>query len=294
MPVEVTSPFETSPGDVHSVQAAADEIRRLVLLSVHHAKAGHVGGPFSVAEILATLYFCVMQVDPQRPRDPLRDRLVLSKGHSAIGLYAALALRGYFHPSELDTFDSIDSRLQGHPDMSMTPGVDMSTGSLGMGLSAGAGIALGARLLGHGYRTYVVLGDAECQEGQVWEAAMFAAAQGLCTLTAIVDCNGLGQWGEGRERYEPVPAMAEKWQAFGWDVHTVDGHDVGQISSVLGRLRSAQRRPAVMLAETVKGKGVSFMEGKFDWHSRVPSDKELEQALSELRLRTTPQEIGDA
>jgi len=264
------------------LRAVARWVRREVIKAVHVAKGGHIGGPLSVTEILVALYFNVMNVDPARPDMPDRDRLVLSKGHSSIALYAVLARRGFFPPEELYTFDAIDSRLQGHPDMTVTPGVDMSTGSLGQGLSTGAGMALGARMSARPFHTFVVLGDGECQEGQVWEAAMFAAENGLSNLTAIVDVNGLPQWGLARGPHEPVPLLREKWQAFGWDVREVDGHDLDALTRELTAAKASAERPTCLLARTVKGKGVSFMEGDFNWHSRVPTDAELSAALREL------------
>jgi transketolase len=278
---------------VDELKETARRIRCLVLRSVHHAGAGHVGGPLSAADILAVLYFRVLRIDPARPDWPERDRFILSKGHSAIGLYSALALRGYFPVEELHTFDAIDSRLQGHPDMTLTPGVDMSSGSLGQGLSPGMGMALGARLRGIPFRTWVLLGDGEIQEGQVWEAAEVAARYGLDNLTAIVDYNGLPQFtwpdfGErGRER--PTANLPAKWEAFGWRVLEADGHDVESLleacalAQEAGGLPGGQAdRPSVIIAHTVKGKGVSFMENNYLWHARPLSDDELRRGLLEL------------
>lgn len=275
--------------DMEQLEDTAREIRRLVIQSVHHAGAGHIGGPLSAADLLAALYFRVMRVDPARPDWPDRDRFILSKGHSSIGLYAALALRGYFPVEELRSFDAISSRLQGHPDMTVTPGVDMSTGSLGQGLSAGLGMALGARLSGRDYHTWVMLGDGEIQEGQVWEAVMTAARYRVRGLTAILDHNRLSQygWTEAEEGYAgplrepPVPDPGGKFRAFGWNVVEIDGHDMDQILAAceLGRRTDG---PAVIVAHTVKGKGVSFMEGQYPWHSKPITDDDLHAALREL------------
>jgi transketolase len=270
------------------LERLADTLRALVIRSVARAHGGHIGGPLSAAEILVSLYFDVLRIRPDEPDWPDRDRFILSKGHSAIALYAALALRGFFPVDELETFDQLDSRLQGHPDMTRLPGLDMSTGSLGMGLSAGLGIALGARLRGGSEHTFVLLGDGECQEGQVWEAAAVAARYDIDNLTAIVDVNGLQQYGwpgptpETRARPWGEGQLPRLWAAFGWRVVTVDGHDIAQLAHAIRSAASTSDRPAVVLASTVKGKGVSFMEGDFRWHARVPTDAELDQAIAEL------------
>lgn len=273
-----------SPSDTYTdLESLARSIRRLVLQSVHMAKGGHVGGPLSVADLLAALYGQVLRIRPEEPDWPERDRLILSKGHAAIALYAVLALRGYFPVAELATFDQMDSRLQGHPDLTCTPGVDMSTGSLGMGLSAGLGMALSTRYTGRDFRTWVLMGDGESQEGQVWEAAAMAARYGVDSLTAIVDWNGLQQFGWQATGYQaPDTEMAEKWRAFGWHVLEIDGHHFGQILGAMADAASTKGRPTVILARTVKGKGVSFMEGDYVWHAKVPSADELKAALAEL------------
>lgn len=254
--------------------------RRLVLESVQGAGAGHVGGPFSAMEILVTLYFHVLSVDPRRPRAPERDRFVLSKGHSSIGLYTVLALRGFLPESELATFDHLGSRLQGHPDMTALEGLDMSTGSLGQGLSAGLGMALGLRRRGLASRVYVLLGDGECQEGQVWEAAHAASAVGASGLVAIVDQNGLPQfaWPGGGVGETRRVDLAARFRAFGWETRSVDGHDI----AALNRALVAADHPVAVIARTVKGQGVSFMEGDFRWHSRVPTADEMALAGREL------------
>ncbi len=284
---DVVSAAHSEP-DVAGLQGIARRVRRLVISSVAHAGAGHIGGPLSAADLLVALYFRVLNIRPDEPAWPGRDRFIMSKGHSAIGQYAAMALRGYFPVAELDTFDQLDSRLQGHPDMTLLPGIDMSTGSLGMGLSAGIGIALGARLRGTAEHTYVLLGDGECQEGQVWEAAFVAARYGLDNMTAIIDANELQQYGwagaaiETRQPPWGPDALARQWNAFGWTVHEADGHDFVDIERALGDARCARGAPAVVIARTIKGKGVSFMEGRFDWHARIPTAPELAAALEEL------------
>ncbi len=278
-----------SPGqiDVAELQAVARRARRLVVQSVARAGAGHLGGPLSAVDVLVALYFRVLNIRPDEPMWPGRDRFIMSKGHSAIGQYAAMALRGYFPVAELDTFDRIDSRLQGHPDMALLPGIDMSTGSLGMGLSAGIGIALGARLRGTPEHTYVLLGDGECQEGQVWEAAFVGARYGLDNITAIVDANNLQQYGWAGSAIETrLPpwgpeALAGQWAAFGWTVVEADGHDFADIERALWQARGGPG-PAIVIARTIKGKGVSFMENRFDWHARIPTDVELTAALAEI------------
>ena len=254
--------------------------RRLVLESVHTAGAGHVGGPLSAMEILVTLYFHVLRVDPSRPRAPERDRFVLSKGHSSIALYTVLAMRGFLPEAELATFDHLDSRLQGHPDMTALEGIDMSTGSLGQGLSAALGMRLGLRRRGVGSRVFALLGDGECQEGQVWEAAHSASALGIDGLVAIVDQNGLPQfsWPGGGPGEVRRPDLAARFAAFGWETRTVDGHDV----EALARALQPGPGPVAVIARTVKGHGVSFMEDDFRWHARVPTGEELALAGREL------------
>jgi transketolase len=271
------------------LKGVAREIRRHTLRAVHHAGAGHIGGVFSAAEMLATLYFHVLRIDPQNPAWPDRDRFILSKGHCAIGLYAVLALRGYFPIEELETFDAIDSRLQGHPDMTKLPGLDMSTGSLGQGLSPGIGMALAARMTGRGFHTWVMIGDGETQEGQIWEAAFCAARYSLDNLTVILDWNGLQQYGwatpagyESNARRNPADGVQAKWSAFGWNVLECDGHDPAAFVDACTRARDASDKPAIIIAHTTKGKGVSFMEGDYTWHSRPLSDEVVAQAISEL------------
>ncbi len=277
----------TSEG-TRALEEIARQVRREVLKAVAHAKAGHIGGPLSAADILTALYFAVLDVRPEEPTWPERDRFVLSKGHSAIALYAVLALRGYFPVAELSTFDEIDSRLQGHPDMKALPGLDMSSGALGLGFSAAVGIALGAKLAHDRFRTFVMLGDGECNEGIVWEGAHVAERYGLDNLVAIVDKNDLQQfnWRGGGPYGRRAPytdaELRRRWAAFGWSVSEVDGHDVEAVVVALRSAREGVGRPAVIIAHTVKGKGVSFMENNFRWHSKVPTDEELAAALAEL------------
>ena len=265
----------------------ATQGRRLIVEAIYEAQAGHLGGPLSAIDLLVALYFEVLRIDPQRPDWPERDRFILSKGHSSIALYAALALRGYFPVEELQTFDKIDSRLQGHPDMTALPGLDMSTGSLGQGLSPGVGMAIGAKRRGLDSRTYVMLGDGELQEGQVWEAAFVAARYGLDNLVAIVDHNQLPQYswpnagGEGLPLHQPE--IVARWQAFGWRVHETDGHDMAALVHTLRHAHEgAEGQPTAVVAHTVKGKGVSFMEGRFAWHARPLTAEQRDLALQEL------------
>ncbi|MHB8398060.1 MAG: transketolase [Candidatus Limnocylindrales bacterium] len=267
----------------------AAHCRRLVIEAVYEAQAGHIGGPLSCADMLVALYFEVLRINPQVPGWPGRDRFILSKGHAAIGLYAVLALRGYIPLEELRTFDRLGSRLQGHPDMAALDCLDMSTGSLGQGLSPGVGMALGARLLARPFHTWVMLGDGETQEGQVWEAAMVAGRYELSNITAIVDMNGLQQYDWATEKgYQPVglrpplPNARAMWEALGWRVFETDGHDIASFVSVCLDARSIIDAPTVILARTVKGKGVSFMEGDYRWHARVPSESEYAAAIAEL------------
>lgn len=256
--------------------------------------AGHVGGPLSAIELLVALYFRVLAIRPEEPDWPERDRFVLSKGHSAIGLYAVMAQRGYFPISELATFDAGDSRLQGHPDATRLPGLDASTGSLGQGLAVGVGISLGARMRGRDFRTYVMLGDGECQEGMVWESVQVAARYGLSNLVAIVDHNGLQQYGmpPGDEpgtrgdRRPPWPgtSLRDAFRAFGWRVLEIDGHDFAQIIDACAEACQSSGQPTVIVAQTVKGHGLSFTTGRFVWHARIPTAEELGTARVELGI----------
>lgn len=276
---------DLSPERVAELQEIANRIRARVLISVHHAGAGHVGGPLSAADMLAALYFHILNIDPARPDWDERDRFILSKGHSTIALYATMAERGYFPIDELLTFDAIDSRLQGHPDMTKTPGIDMSSGSLGQGLSPGVGMALAARKLNKSFRTYVMIGDGESQEGQIWEAAFVAARYGLDNLTAILDYNGLQQFGwqkAGQHMLPPIENPVRKWDAFGWNTLEIDGHNIGEFLSAVEQAQNTKSKPTIIIAHTIKGKGVSYMEDQYTWHANVPNDEELEAALAEL------------
>jgi transketolase len=273
--------------------ALARRGRLLVLETVAASGAGHIGGPLSAMDLLIALYFRVLRIRPEEPGWPERDRFILSKGHSAVGLYAAMALRGYFPVEELATFDHGDSRLQGHPDMTRLAGLDASTGSLGQGLAVGVGIALGARMRGLDARTFVMLGDGEMQEGMAWESVIVGARYGLGRLIAIVDCNGLQQYGwplptgesHRGDRRDPWVGMdlAGAFAAFGWRVETIDGHDLEAIVATCGAAGdSADGPPTVILARTIKGRGVSFTEGRFDWHARVATADEVAAARVEI------------
>ena len=260
----------------------ANEIRKGVIVGTHAAKSGHPGGSLSAADIFAYLYFEEMNVDPADPRKADRDRFVLSKGHTAPGLYAALAERGFFPKEDLETLRHIGSHLQGHPNMNDTPGVDMSTGSLGQGISAAVGMALAAKHWGDDYRVYTLLGDGEIEEGQVWEAAMFAGNHSLDNLVVIVDHNGLQIDGTIEEVNSAMP-IADKFRAFKFRViELADGNDMAQIRAAFDAAREVKGQPVCIVAETVKGKGVSFMEGQVGWHGKAPNDEQFEQAMAEL------------
>lgn len=273
---------------VEHLHTYARNIRQGVIDTVYHQKQGHVGGPLSMADVLAVLYFDILNIDPGQPDWEDRDRFVLSKGHSGIALYVALALRGYFPYEELYTFDDLNSRLQAHPDMTRLPGIDMSAGSLGQGFSAAIGMALGAKLQQKTFTTYVMLGDGETQEGQVWEAARVAERYHLNNLIAIIDNNRLQQFGWAEEnnislRTPPDADHASKWKAFGWNVMDIDGHNIAEIKRALTEISELNPdKPNMIIANTIKGKGVSFMEHQFKWHSNVPTTEEYERAMAEL------------
>ncbi|MFC6355389.1 transketolase [Luethyella okanaganae] len=276
----------------------AQEARWRVIETVTSSKAGHIGGPLSAIDMLVALYFRQMKVDPASPQDPNRDRFILSKGHCAIGLYSVLALRGYFPVEELLTFDHGDSRLQGHPDMLITPGVDSSSGSLGQGLSAGAGMALAAKRLGKDFHTWVMVGDGEIEEGMVWEAIIAAPRYELDNLTLIIDLNGLQQYGwpaaenDRFDRSEPMghvdlPAV---FAGFGWNVISIDGHDFDDILPGYAKAeahRGLSGKPTVIIGNTTKGNGISFTSGTYKWHNGVATPEQLETARAELRLTET-------
>lgn len=271
---------------VQFLSAVAYKLRCDVVEMVYSAGSGHLGGSLSSAEIVSTLYWQVMKIDPRRPEWEGRDRLVLSKGHCAPIIYAALAERGYFDPEILKTFRRTGSILQGHPDFRKTPGLDMTSGSLGQGLSVGLGMALASRQSGLGYRVYVLMSDGEMQEGMTWEAAMAAAHYGVGHLTVIVDRNNLQVDGFVNEVMEVEP-LVDKWRAFGWQVLTTDGNDVRSLLAAFEERQatSDQRRPAVIIAKTVKGKGVSYMENVMEWHGGTLTPELCRQALDELRLK---------
>jgi transketolase len=269
------------PYTVEELEEQARHVRRKIVEMVAAAGSGHPGGSLSAADIVTALYFNVMRIDPQRPDWPDRDRFVLSKGHAAPVLYAALAGRGYFPEEDLLALRKLGSPLQGHPDMKKLPGVEMSTGSLGQGLSAANGMALAARLDKRDYRVFALLGDGESQEGQIWEAAMAAAHYGLDNVTAFLDHNKLQIDGCTLDVMCPEP-LPDKWRAFGWDVQVINGHDIKEILNAVARAKEVKGKPQMIIAETVKGKGVSFMENEAGWHGVAPKPEELKRALAEL------------
>lgn len=258
-----------------------NEVRKDIVTAVHSAKAGHPGGSLSAAEIITYLYFEEMNIDPKDPGKDDRDRFVLSKGHTAPALYSVLAERGYFPKEDLVTLRHTGSYLQGHPDMKQVPGVDMSSGSLGQGISTAVGMAIAAKLSGASYRVYTVLGDGELQEGQVWEASMLAAHRGLDNLVVIVDNNNLQIDGEIDKVNSPYP-IDKKFEAFNFHVINIDGNDFDQIESALKEARSVKGRPTAIIARTLKGKGVSFMENAASWHGKAPNDDEYKIAMADL------------
>ena len=259
----------------------ANNLRISIIEEVYNAKCGHPGGSLSIAEIMAYLYFVEMNVDPKDPKNVNRDRFVLSKGHTAPALYAALAERGFFPKEDLVSLRKTASYLQGHPDMKGVPGVDMSTGSLGQGISTACGMALSAKISGDDYRVYTIVGDGESEEGQVWEAAMFAAHYKLDNLVAFVDLNGLQIDGSIYEVMNPTP-HDEKLRAFGWNVITIDAHDFDQIESALNEARETKGRPTAIIAKSVKGKGVSYMENACEWHGQAPKEDLYKVAIADL------------
>lgn len=276
----------TYPGNKFSFSTAelkemAKKLRRHVITMTATAGSGHPGGSLSAADIVTAIYFKVLRHDPENPQWPDRDRFILSKGHAAPILYAALAEAGYFPVAELATLRKLDSRLQGHTDRKLTPGVEMSAGSLGMGLSFAIGVALAARLDSKTYRTYVLLSDGECEEGETWEAALSAAHFKLDNLTAIVDCNGMQLSGRTRDIMNLEP-FTQKWQAFGWHTMDIDGHDFDQILFACREAEKIKGKPTVIIARTIKGKGVSFMENNVEFHGKAPTWEEAERALKEL------------
>lgn len=266
------------------LEITATKVRMGIIEGVYNAKSGHPGGSLSVADTLTYLYNAVMNVDPANPEMEDRDRLVLSKGHTAPALYSVLANRGFFPVEELKTLRHIDSRLQGHPVRNKVPGVDMSTGSLGQGISAACGMALSGKISNETYKVYAILGDGEIEEGQVWEAAMFAAHYGLDNLVAVVDNNGLQIDGKISEVMSPYP-IDEKFAAFGWHVITIDGHDFDAIEKAFQEAERVANQPTVIIQKSVKGKGVSFMENQVSWHGAAPNEEQYKQAMAELQAK---------
>ena len=275
------STAQTMGTQVSELRQIAKEIRRKSLEIIHRAGSGHPGGSLSAADIMTALYFGVMRYDSKNPRDPNRDRFVMSKGHATGVFYSVLSRAGYFADEDLVSYRRIDSKLNlsGHPHPK-TPGVEIATGSLGQGLSVAHGIALNARLENSDYKVYVLMGDGELQEGQVWEAAMSASKFNTNNLIAIVDFNKVAQDNITKDLKDIEP-LEDKWRAFGWDVHHIDGHDMDQVYKVL-TLPLDEKKPRVIIADTIKGKGVSFMEGKTSWHGVAPSDEDYEKAMKEL------------
>ena len=264
------------------LQVTACKVRMGIIESTHAAKCGHPGGSLSAADMFTYLYFKELNVDPQNPKWEDRDRFVLSKGHTAPGLYSALALRGFFPVEDLITLRKVGSYLQGHPNMNTVPGVDMSTGSLGQGISTACGMALAAKVKGKENRVYTLLGDGEIQEGQVWEACMFASHYKLDNLCVIIDNNGLQIDGDVAKVMSPYP-IVDKLEAFGFHVQAIDGHDLDQIEAALNTAKTVKGQPSAIVMKTVKGKGVSFMENNAGWHGVAPNDAQYEQAMGELK-----------
>ena len=271
-----------TPTEKLQLQIQACKVRMGVIEAVHGAKAGHPGGSLSASDMFTYLYFKEMNVDPANPKWEDRDRFVLSKGHTAPGLYSALAHRGFFPVEDLPTLRHIDSYLQGHPNMNTVPGVDMSTGSLGQGISCAVGMALGLKHQGKSARVYTLLGDGEIQEGQVWEACMAAAHYKLDNFVAIVDNNGLQIDGNVADVMSPYP-IVDKLEAFGFDVTAIDGHDMDQIAAAFEKAKTVKGKPSAIVMKTTKGKCVSFMENQAGWHGKAPNDAEKEQAMNELK-----------
>lgn len=264
-----------------TLEKTAYKIRRHTLEAVYSASSGHPGGSLSIADILSVLYFDEMRIDPNNPKDENRDRFVLSKGHCAPALYGALAERGFFPVDDIKTFRHIGSYLQGHPDMKGVPGVDMSTGSLGQGVCAANGMALAAKLDNKDYRVYSILGDGELEEGQVWEAAMFAPHYKLDNITIFIDFNGLQIDGNISDVMSPLP-IDEKFKAFGWNVIVIDAHNYDEIKDAIKAAKAFKGKPTAVIAKSVKGKGVSFMENEASWHGAAPNTEQYEQAIAEI------------
>ena len=267
---------------LNALKKTAAQIRLDIIEEVHAASSGHPGGSLSIAELITYLYFKEMNVDPKNPKWADRDRFVLSKGHTAPALYAALAAKGFFDPAELLKLRQVGSFLQGHPDMKGTPGVDMSTGSLGLGFSTACGMALAAKIDGKSYRTYTIVGDGESEEGQIWEAAMFAAHYKLDNLCVIFDWNGLQIDGPVAEVMDPTP-HDKKLEAFGFHVISIDGHDFDTIEAAFEEAKTVKGKPTAIIAKTIKGKGVSYMENQVGWHGSAPNDEQYAIAVAEIK-----------
>ncbi len=268
--------------DLGKLIKIAQEIRLLILKTTHTAGCGHTGGSLSEADILTALYFNIMNIDPANPGKTDRDRFILSKGHATPGFYSTLARRGFFPVEVLSTFDKEESILQGHPDMNKTPGVDMTTGSLGQGLSCGVGMAIGGEDRNNKFYTYVLLGDGECQEGQVWETALFAGSRKVKRIIAITDYNKV-QLASTVDETSSLEPLEDKWKAFGWTVLRCDGHAMEKLVETLNRAKKlSETGPVAIIADTVKGKGVSFMQNKWQWHGKAPNKDEYEQAVNEV------------
>jgi len=266
---------------IEKLKEKARDIRIDILKMITNAEAGHPGGSLSATDILTALYFNVMRIDPSNPRWENRDRFVLSKGHACPVLYATLAEKGYFDKSHLGKLRKLGSILQGHADMNKTPGVDMTVGSLGQGLGVGVGMALAAKYLGLDFHTWVLIGDGECQEGSIWEAALSGNKWNLSNLTAIIDNNGIGNDSFTKSTM-PVEPLSKKWESFGWEVVECDGHNMANLLDALNFANSAIKKPVAIIAKTIKGKGISFMENEPEWHGKAPNEKELLLALEEL------------
>ena len=276
--------------DLKTLETTSTKIRIGILDAVFHAQSGHPGGSLSSTDILTALYFNAMRVDPSTPKWEDRDRFVLSKGHCSPALYSTLAVKGFFPEEDLKNFRRIDSYLQGHPDMKKVPGVDMSTGSLGQGLSTANGMALAGKLDNKDYRVYALMGDGEIEEGQIWEAAMAAAHYKLDNVTAFLDHNKLQIDGKISEVMSPEP-VDQKFKAFGWNVIIVDGHDFNQILSAINEAKNIKGKPTIIICETIKGKGVSFMEGIAGWHGKAPNEEQYKTAISELEAHLRELEV---
>lgn len=269
---------------VLELKKKAKEIKVEIIKMIYKAQSGHPGGSLSAADIVTALYFEILNIDPNRPNWEERDRFILSKGHACPVWYVCLAEKGFFPKENLAKLRKIGGILQGHPDMCKVPGLDMTTGSLGQGLSAGVGMALGAKTKGLQFKTYVMLGDGEINEGQVWEAAMSANKFKLNNLIAMIDYNNLQLDGQCNE-VMPIEPLADKWQSFGWDVKEIDGHNMHEILTVFYDLKKQQENPTIIIAHTIKGKGVSYMENQLNWHGKAPNEEQFQQAMKELEVR---------